>query len=119
MVISNYKKEEKEKVKKEKEETKIKEKEEKIKVKEQAKKQKEEEKWVKKNVKQQHTKSSKIHELMGEMEEENTVMIPGCCEILKMGLNKGNVCNQKIFQEGRCKRHFQKNGNMKETEKIV
>jgi hypothetical protein len=120
MVVSNYKKEEKEKVKKEKEAAKIKEKNEKINAKEEIKKQKEQEKGDKKNSsKQQDTQSNKIQELMGEMEEENTVMTAGCCEILKMGLNKGNACNQKIFQEGRCKRHFQKNGNMKGTEKIV
>jgi hypothetical protein len=118
IMISKYKWEEKQKAKKEKEEAKKQKEEEKINAKEQAKKQKEEEKLEKKNAKQ-HTKSSKVHELMELMEEENTVITPGCCEILKMGSNKGNACNQKVFQEGRCKRHFQKNGNMKETEKIV
>jgi hypothetical protein len=42
---------------------------------------------------------------------ENVILGPsiksnGCVQILKSGLNKGTVCNCKIFMDGKCKRHY-------------
>jgi hypothetical protein len=119
-IVSKFKKEVKDKEKKVKEELKLKEKEEKNKVKEEAKKIKEFEKLDKKKSKQSHS-LSKIHELTDKIEDENVILqnVGGCCEKMKYGQNKGNCCNQKIFEEGLCKRHFQikHNKNKKEQEK--
>jgi hypothetical protein len=100
-VLLNYKKDEKDKIKKIKEETKLKEKEEKEKAKAEDKKQKELEKINKKS------KNSKIQELVKEMEQQENTVIIVCNEILKTGPNKGCACGQKMFQDGLCKRHYQ------------
>jgi hypothetical protein len=105
IVITNYKKDEKDKIKKMKEENKLKEKMEKMKQKEEDKKQKTQEKMEKQKSNKVKVEN-KINELTAEMEEENTILV-GCVQILKSGPNKGCSCYQKIFQENLCKRHFQ------------
>lgn len=121
-IISKFKKEVKDKEKKLKEEMKLNKKKEKNIAKEHAKKMKKLEKLDKKKSKQTHS-LSKILELTDKIEDENVVLQngSGCCEKLKSGANKGNNCDQKIFEEGLCKRHYQTkhNKNKKELEKTI
>ena len=122
-VASKLRKEVKDKEKKVKEEMKLKKKDEKNKLKEEAKKIKELEKLDKKKQAKQSHSLSKIHELTDNIEDENMIVqnVDGCCEKMKSGQNKGNYCNQKIFEEGLCKRHSQikHNKNKKELEKTI
>ena len=100
-VISKYKKNVKEEAKQSKIQAKILEKE----AKNQAKM---EEKEAKVQGKLE-AKKSKMQHITSEIEEENVVIhTNGCTELLKIGPNKGQPCKQKIFQEGVCKRHYQK-----------
>lgn len=55
---------------------------------------------------------SKVEELNNMIEEENEIMqipmnnVNYCNQILKFGPNKGNCCNNKIYSNGLCKRHY-------------
>jgi hypothetical protein len=107
LIISKYKKEAKEKEKQVKEILKQKEKEDKKIIKEQQNKK---QKCSKVNdTKSKNNMINKIEELNLDIQEENQVLTnidTGCMVILKSGPNKGNKCEQKVFENGICKRHF-------------
>ena len=56
-------------------------------------------------------------QLKNSISEENLNVIKEnnlfCSAILKSGLNKGNKCSNKIFNDGKCKRHFNVNNIIK------
>jgi len=52
-------------------------------------------------------KQNKSKESAALTEEQNTL----CCQILKYGSNKGQTCGNKLFENGKCKRHCQKESN--------
>jgi len=41
-----------------------------------------------------------------EIAEMNSILLPGCVEILKTGANKGTQCGCKIVNDNLCKRHY-------------
>ena len=41
-----------------------------------------------------------------EITEMNSILLPGCVEILKTGANKGTQCGCKIVNDNLCKRHY-------------
>jgi len=122
IVIKKYVLLEKEKTKKLKEEEKMKAKqlkEEFKKIKEQDKMKekqlKEEEKMKAKQLKEELKKNKTVKKnvttieyLNLEIDEQNHVIetVVGCNAILKTGSTKGEPCNQPIFQEHMCKRHY-------------
>jgi len=123
MVIKNYTLLEKEKAKKLKEEEKMKAKQ----LKEEDKKIKEEEKIKAKQLKEEakNVKTNKktknitvIEELNLQIDEQNHVLekVVGCNVILKTGSNKGEKCNQIIFKENMCKRHYNLHNKNTNTE---
>ena len=97
-----------------------KEKEAKLKLKEEAKKVKDDAKKIKEEAKfklKEDAKKEKINKLKNmtnidkinlEIDDENHVLpdFVGCVEILKSRIYKGASCNQKVFQDNMCKRHF-------------
>lgn len=122
LIIQKYKQDKKLKQKQEqdkKKEEKLKLKEEKIKLKEEKMKLKEEK--MKLNEEKKNIKKNKDNVVLGpiniiledpntEENKENDLEELYCIEILKTGLNKGNKCCNKVFNNNLCKRHF----NLKE-----
>jgi hypothetical protein len=56
---------------------------------------------------------TKMEELNAEIQEENVILEEKitCTQILKSGPNKGSPCANKVFENGLCKRHFEKKIN--------
>jgi len=130
IVIKKYKKDTADKIKEGKIQTKIKLMEEVKKAKEEAKQKEKESKQkikdeLKNLVKEQKTlkKCKKVTTDEGENVVMSLICLPqteeklkttskgGCIEILKTGLNKGNVCGCKFYIGEYCKRHYKLTNN--------